>query len=404
VAEQSPRDGRNRRLGFATRAIHHGYDPAEAQGALTPPVYMTSTYAFASAEAGSALFRGEAEGYIYGRTKNPTQDLLERRLAELEGAEAALVLASGMAAVTTTVWTLVGQGDEVVIDHTLYGSTFAFFMRGLSRFGVAVHPVDMSDPGALHAALGPRSRACFLETPANPNLRVLDIAGIAEAAHAVGAVVIVDNTFATPALQQPLAHGADLVVHSATKYLGGHGDLLAGAVVGPAELVKRIRVEGLRTLTGATVAPLTAFLVLRGLKTLELRMARHCAAARAAAELLAAHPAVAWTAYPGLKGSPGHTVARRQMADFGGLVAFELRGGREAGFRFMDRLQLVTRAVSLGDAESLIQHPASMTHSTYSPEERARHGITEGLLRLSLGLESIQDILDDLAQALDAAS
>jgi methionine-gamma-lyase len=400
----TPPEGRNRRLGFATRAIHHGYDPAEAKGALTPPVYLTSTYAFPSAEEGSALFRGEGEGYIYGRTRNPTQDLLERRLAELEGAEAALVLASGIAAVTTALWTLSGQGDEVVIDHTLYGSTFAYFMRGLTRFGVVVRPVDMSDPEALAGALGPKTRVVFLESPANPNLRVLDIAAIAGLAHGVGALVIVDNTFSTPALQRPLDLGADLVVHSATKYLGGHGDLLAGVVAGPAALVKRIRVEGLRTLTGATVAPLTAYLVLRGLKTLELRMARHCAAAAAVARVLAAHPAVVWVAYPGLDGSPGHAVARRQMAGFGGLVAFELEGGREAGFRFMNRLGLVTRAVSLGDAETLVQHPASMTHSTYTAEERARHGITEGLLRLSLGLETVQDIVDDVTQALDASA
>ncbi len=397
-------DGRNRRLGFSTRAIHHGYDPREAEGALTPPVYMTSTYAFPSVEEGAAIFRGEASGYIYGRTKNPTQDLLERRLAELEGGESALVTASGIGAITTTLWSLLGQGDEVLIDHTLYGSTYAFFMRGLTKFGVTVQAIDMTRPEAVRAALTERTRVVYFETPANPNLRLIDIAAVSELAHGAGARVIIDNTFATPALQRPLGLGADLIVHSATKYLGGHGDLLAGAVIGPQELIKQIRMEGLRYFTGATVSPWTAFLVMRGLKTLELRMERHCAAAQAAAELLTGHSAVAWVAYPGLADNPGHSLAARQMSGFGGLVAFELKGGEAAGFAFMNRLELVTRAVSLGDAETLVQHPASMTHSTYSPEERAAHGITEGLLRLSLGLENIPDILDDLRQALDGAA
>lgn len=394
--------GRNRRLGFATRAIHHGYDPRDSEGALTPPVYMTSTYAFTSAEEGGAILRGEASGYVYGRTKNPTQDLLERRLAELEGGEAALVTASGMGAITTSLWTLLSQGDDVIIDHTLYGSTYAFFMHGLTKFGVTARPVDLTDPDNLRTAITDKTKAVYLETPANPNLRILDIAAIAEITRSRGAMLIVDNTFATPALQRPLSQGADLVVHSATKYLGGHGDLLAGVAVGSAELIKRIRLEGIRLLTGATIAPLTAFLVMRGLKTLELRMERHCESAQALAELLEDHPAVETVSYPGLPSSPGHTVASRQMARFGGLVAFDMKGGQEAGFRFMNRLELVTRAVSLGDAETLVQHPASMTHSTYTPEERAAHGITEGMLRISLGLESLPDILDDVTQALSA--
>ena len=216
--------------------------------------------------------------------------------------------------------------------------------------------------------------------------------------------MVVDNTFATPALQRPLAHGADLVVHSATKYLGGHGDLLAGLVVGPEALVKQVRLYGLRFMTGATISPWTAFLVLRGLKTLALRMERHGANALAVAELLAGHPAVDWVAYPGLPGDRRHALAARQMSGFGGLVACTLEGGLGAGYAFMDGLSLATRAVSLGDPETLVQHPASMTHSTYSPEERARHGIGEGLIRLSVGLESLDDILDDLSQALDRSA
>ncbi|MEM7171518.1 MAG: aminotransferase class I/II-fold pyridoxal phosphate-dependent enzyme [Pseudomonadota bacterium] len=399
-----PKDRQNHRMGFDTTAIHLGHDPAETKGALTPPVYMTSTYAFPSTEEGAALFRGEGDGFIYGRTKNPTQALLEERLAALEEAEAGMATASGMGAITTTFWSLLQAGDRVIIDHTLYGSTFAFFTQGLPKFGIETVPVDLSRIDLLEQTLAKGAQAVYFESPANPNLRVLDIAAIAEQAHAAGAMVVVDNTFATPALQRPISLGADLVVHSATKYLGGHGDLLAGLVLGPAETLKKIRTFGLRFMTGATISPWTAFLVLRGLKTLSLRMERHCSTALAIAELLARHPAVDRVTYPGLEKSPDHLLATRQMSGFGGLVAFELKGGLKAGFHFMDALELVTRAVSLGDAETLVQHPASMTHSTYSPEERAQHGIGDGLVRLSAGLENPEDILEDIAQALEQCS
>lgn len=393
-------DRRNHQPGFATRAIHHGYDPATAQGALTPPIYMTSTYAFGSTEEGAALFRGEREGYIYGRTKNPTQALLETRLADLEGAEAGLALASGMAAISATLQTLCRAGDRIVADRILYGNTFALLSKGLSRFGITTEFVDFTDAAAVEAALSAPARLVYFETPANPNLRVIDIARISALARAAGALSVVDNTFATPVLQRPIALGADLVVHSATKYLGGHGDLLAGAVVGPAALVAEIRGHGLRFLTGATISPLTAFLILRGLKTLELRLAQHVRSATAVAHLLQDHPAVARLYYPGLPSHPQHAVAARQMTGGGGLVAFELKGGFEAGVGFMDRVTLAHRAVSLGDAETLVQHPASMTHAAYGAEERARHGIPDGLVRLSIGLETTDDILDDIAAAL----
>jgi methionine-gamma-lyase len=395
---------RNAPLGFATRAIHLGYDPASANGALTPPVYMTSTYAFESAEQGGALFRGEGTGYIYGRTRNPTQALLEERMASLEGGEAGLAVASGIGAISATMWTLLKAGDRVVIDHTLYGSSFAFFTRGLTKFGVEVALADFTALETVAAAVTPGTRAVFFETPANPNLRVIDIAAVAAIAKRAGALVIVDNTFCSPALQRPLEHGADLVVHSATKFLGGHGDLLAGILVGPKALVQEVRGHGLRMLTGATIAPLTAFLIMRGLKTLELRMERHSASAQALAELLAGHPAVAAVFYPGLPSFPQFALARRQMARPGGLIGCELRGGMAAGLGFMNRLKLVTRAVSLGDAETLVQHPASMTHATYTPEERARHGIGDGLIRLSIGLESLTDLVDDITQALDGVT
>lgn len=393
---------RNRRPGLSTRAIHLGYDPADHDGALTPPVYMTSTYAFETAEQGAEIFLGQREGYVYGRTKNPTQALLEKRIADLEGAEAGLVVASGMAAISATFWTLLQAGDRVVADKILYGNTFSLLTKGLAKFGVEVALLDFKDHDALEAAV-PGAKLVYFETPANPNLRLIDIAAVAGIARRAGALTIVDNTFATPVLQRPIEHGADFVVHSATKYLGGHGDLLAGAVVGSAAAIQEIRGNGLRYLTGAAVSPLTAFLVLRGIKTLELRMLQHARTAQAVAGLLAGHPAVASVSYPTLPGSPDLALAQRQMSAGGGLVSFELKGGFLAGMRFMNALELVTRAVSLGDAETLVQHPASMTHAAYGAAERQRHGISEGLLRLSAGLENTEDLLDDIGAALDEA-
>ena len=390
-------------LGFATRAIHHGYDPSSADGALTPPVHLSSTYTFETAEDGMALFAGERPGYIYTRLGNPTLDLLERRLAALEGGEAALATASGMGAITSAIWTLVAPGDEIIVDKTLYGCTFAFFRHALTRFGVSVRHVDLSRPESLADALSPATRLVYFETPANPNMRLVDIEAVTAIARSAGATTIVDNTYASPYLQRPLALGADLVVHSATKYLGGHGDLMAGAVIGPRETLDRIRLFGLKDVTGAVMSPLDAHLVMRGLKTLELRMERHCDNAEALARLLDDHAAVARVHYPGLTSFPQHDLARRQMQRFGGMIAFELAGGREAGLRFMNALRLVHRAVSLGDAETLVQHPATMTHSTYTAEERAEFGISDGLIRLSAGLESLADLQTDITRALEAS-
>lgn len=390
----------SRRGGFSTRAIHHGYDAYAAPGSLNPPIYLSSTYTFPTTADGSARFAGEQQGYVYSRVGNPTTALLEARLADLEGGEAALVTASGQGATTSLLWTLLSAGDEVIADKTLYGCTFAFLNHGLTRFGVKVRHVDLSDPANLSAALSPATKVVFFETPANPNMRLVDIAAVARIACSHGAVTVVDNTYCTPYLQRPLELGADFVVHSATKYLGGHGDLLAGAIVGPAEVLQQVRFHGLKDMTGAVLSSQDAFLVLRGLKTLALRMDRHCASAQRVAEFLADRPEVAVVHYPGLSSFPQHELACRQMARFGGMVAFELKGGMAAGIRFMDALGLFTRAVSLGDAESLAQHPASMTHATYTLEERADHFIGEGLVRLSVGLEDADDLLADLEQAL----
>lgn len=393
---------RDDQIGFSTRAIHAGYDPAEEQGALTPPLHLTSTFAFESAEAGGEMFAGTRPGHFYSRISNPTTDLLERRLASLEGAEAAVATASGMGAITATLWSFLRAGDEVITDQTLYGCTFAFLRDGLTRFGVTVKQVDMTKPEALAAAVTDQTRIVYFETPANPNMRLVDIAAITRIAHGAGAKVVVDNTYATPCLTRPLALGADIVVHSATKYLGGHGDLVGGLAAGGVEDMARVRLCGVKDMTGAVMSPFTAFLVLRGLKTLSLRMGRHSQSAQTVARWLEDHPAVAQVFYPGLQSFPQRDLASRQMASGGGMMAFELKGGHAAGVAMMNRLQLIRRAVSLGDAETLIQHPASMTHSPYTPEERAAAGIGEGMVRLSVGLEDVADILADLAMALES--
>jgi methionine-gamma-lyase len=397
-------DGQDNRdeqdLGFATRAIHLGYDPLAHDGSLNPPVYLNSTFAFPDIAEGQRRFRGESPGYLYSRVGNPTATILESRLASLECGEAGLATASGMGAISATLWTLLESGDAIVADQTLYGCTFALLRHGLTRLGIEVRFVDLTRPELLAPAMDSKTKVVLFESPANPNMRLIDIAAVSAIARAHGALTMVDNTYCTPYLQRPLTLGADLAVHSATKYLGGHGDLLAGIVVGQRDLIRQIRFFGIKEMTGACISAMDAWLILRGLKTLELRMQRHCRSAQTIAELLAAHPAVERVWYPGLESFPQADLARRQMDLPGGMIALELRGGYESGVRFMDRLKLVTRAVSLGDCETLAQHPASMTHVTYDPEERARHGISEGLVRLSIGLETCDDLAADLTQAL----
>lgn len=394
-------DNKNK-LSFATRAVHAGYDSAANKGSLNPPIYMTSTYAFDSVEQGAGRFAGEQQGHFYSRISNPTQEILEIRLANLEEGEAALATASGMGAITATLWTLVAPGDQILVDETLYGCTFSFMEHGLKKFGVDICYADFTDHADVKAKLTDKTKVVYFETPVNPNMRVIDIAAISTLAkdYSGDIKVIVDNTYCTPALQRPITMGADLVVHSATKYLGGHGDLIAGAVVGDAETIQQIRLFGLKDMTGAVIAPMTVFLILRGIKTLQLRMERHCRNAQAIAEMLEQHPAVDQVFFPGLKNDRWHEVACKQMDDFGGMIALELKGGYEAGVRMLNKLKLAKLAVSLGDAETLIQHPASMTHSVYTVEERAEHGISEGLVRISAGLEAVGDIIDDLQQAL----
>lgn len=391
-------------LGFSSTAIHAAYDATKYQGALNPPIFWSSTYAFDSAEQGAARFAGEEAGMIYTRVGNPTVQILEERLAALEGGEAGLAFGSGMGAICTLMWTLLRPGDEIVVDLTLYGCSHSLVNHLLPGFGIVTKVADFTNLDEVRAQLSNQTKLVFFETPANPNLRLVDIPAISKLVRENSpALIAVDNTFCTPYLQKPLALGADIVVHSLTKYINGHGDIIAGALVGTAELMTQLRFVGIKELTGACMSPMDAFLVLRGLKTLAVRMDRHCESAAIIAQHLQRNKAIDVVHYPGLPSHPQFELASRQMKSAGGVIAFELRGGIEAGQRFINGLDMIKRAVSLGDAESLAQHPASMTHSTYAPEEREKHLISDGLVRLSVGLEDVEDIINDLDSALAAA-
>jgi methionine-gamma-lyase len=364
------------------------------------PIYSTSTFAYGSFARGEGLFAGEVPGYIYGRIGNPTVRAFEEKLASLEGAQDAVAFASGMAAISALCYTLLAPGDEIVYLAPLYGGTEGFFLHTLTRFGVRV--TDAGSLENLSQVLSPATKMIYLETPTNPTLRIYDLAAVAQIARARGILSVVDNTFATPCLTRPLEHGIDLVLHSATKYLGGHGDCLAGVLAGPKELMEAVRAEGLRHIGGALGA-FEGYLMLRGLKTLPLRIEAHCAGAAKVAEYLSRHSVVRRVHYPGLPSHPGHEVARRQMEGFGGLVSLELES-RQAAAIFLDGLRLFTQAVSLGDVESLATHPASTTHQLLPPEIRKRHGVTDSLVRLSVGIEDPEDLIADLEQALNQAS
>jgi methionine-gamma-lyase len=370
---------------------------------LVPPIHMTSTFRFRDAEHGADLFSGRGDGYIYTRIGNPTVDLFERKIALLEGGDAAAAAASGMAAVAAAAISLTVPGENFIACSTVYGGTFALFSTDLARLDIQarfIPPRVSSDRAEIEGRIDGRTRFLYLETPANPTLDIIDIPLWADIAHRRGIPLIVDNTFASPYLQRPLAMGADLVIHSATKYLAGHGDLIGGVVVGDRQMIAEIKASYM-THFGPVMSPFNAWLILRGIKTLALRMARHSDNARQVAEGLASHPAVAVVHYPGLASHPGHSLARKQMKKFGGMIAFEVQGGIAAGKAMMNAVELCTLAVSLGDCETLIQHPASMTHAVYTPAERKRAGIPDGLIRVSVGLEHADDIMGDLRQALD---
>ncbi len=381
-----------------TQCIHGPEKPNDPHGALSAPLYQTSTFSFANAAQGAARFAGEEQGFIYTRLGNPTTQELEQKVAQLENCEAAAATATGMGAVSASVLSFLQQGDHLVASSALYGCTFAFFAHMLPRFGIEVTFVDMTNEAELRGAVKANSKMIFAETPINPTMAVLDLSLIADVAKQHQLISVIDNTFLTPLLQQPTSFGIDIVLHSATKYLNGHGDVVAGLVCGTEEHINLIKMTVLKDI-GATISPHDAWLINRGLKTLAVRMERHCASAQVVAEYLEQHPLVSQVYYPGLKSHPGHQFIGSQMKAAGGVIAFEIKGSLEDGETFINNTQLCTLAVSLGDAETLIQHPASMTHSPYTPEERAAAGISDGLIRLSVGLEDVNDIINDLKTA-----
>jgi methionine-gamma-lyase len=384
---------------FATLCVHGSGGVDQQTGALSVPIYQSSTFAFKSAKQGAALFAGEEDGYVYTRLGNPTQAALEREMAFLEGGEAALCFASGMSAIAGVILFLCRNGDNLVSSDTVYGGTHNLYKETLPLWDIQVREANATKLENIEKAIDDRTKLIFIETPANPTLSIIDIAGCAAIAKKHGIPLVIDNTFATPYLQRPFELGADIIIHSATKYIGGHGDTIAGIVVGKKELIDNLRAQILRDL-GGVISPLNAWLLLRGLKTLPVRMDRHCTNALEVAKYLSMHPKINWVRYPGLSTHPQHELAKKQMKNFGGMITFEVKGGRKAGEKLMNSVGLITLAVSLGDCDSLIEHPASMTHSTYSAEELKETGITEGLIRLSVGLEECSDLITDLKLAL----
>jgi cystathionine gamma-lyase len=376
--------------GFGTRAVHAGQEPDPSTGAIMTPVYMTSTYVQSSP--------GVNKGFDYSRTINPTRVALERNLAALEGGKHGLAFSSGMGA-SNTVLDLLSSGDHVVAGNDLYGGSYRIMRRVFERFGLTFTFVDTTDAAKTREAFRANTKLLWIETPSNPLLRVTHIAACADLAKERGALTLVDNTFATPYLQQPLSHGADIVLHSTTKYLGGHSDVVGGAlIVNDDELEKRLRF--LQNAVGAVPGPMDCFLVLRGTKTLHLRMERHCANANRIAEYLSKHPAVTKVFFPGLPSHPQHALAAKQMRASGGMVSFEVRGGLEASRKVAERVRLFALAESLGGVESLLDHPAIMTHASIPVAERHAAGLADGLLRLSVGVEDVEDLIADLSHAL----
>jgi cystathionine beta-lyase/cystathionine gamma-synthase len=378
-----------RNFGFSTRAIHAGQKPDPRTGSVTVPIYQTSTYV--------QEHLGEAVHYEYARVQNPTREALEEQVMVLEGGVAGHAFASGMAAIACLM-TVLQAGDHVVVSRNVYGGTYRYFTRILERYGLSFSWVDTTDLAAVEAAMRPETKMVYLETPTNPVMDITDIAAVAGIAHAGGARVAVDNTFLTPYLQRPLALGADFVVHSATKFLNGHSDSICGVLISSTRedadwfaLVEKS--------SGAILSPFDCFLVMRGIKTLVVRMDRHESNARRIVEYLVAHPKVGRVFYPGLPDHPGHEIQKRQASGFGSMITIEM-GSFEAAKAMLDRMRVMSFAESLGGVESLISHPASMTHASIPPERRAELGLTDGMVRISVGIENVEDLLGDLEQAL----
>lgn len=383
-------------IGKGTRAVHAGVEPCDATGAIMTPVYLTSTYVQTAV--------GEHKGYEYSRTQNPTRHALERAFAELEGANHGLAFASGLAAMDNLLKVL-KPGDEVISTDDLYGGSYRIFTSVFANYGIKFHFVDLSNPEkAIAEVVNDRTRMVWIETPTNPTMKITDIGAVAKVVEGMDIMVCVDNTFATPMLQQPLALGADVVMHSATKYLGGHSDVVMGCLMLNDDALD----DKLRTLQnscGAIAGPMDSFLVLRGIKTLHLRMERHCDNGRDIAAYLQKHPQVENIYWPGLESHKGHEIAKKQMSDFGGMISFNIKGDSlESALHFVKSVKLITLAESLGGVESLISHPASMTHAAIPREVREKVGVTDGLIRISLGVEDSADLIADLEQAFNAIS
>lgn len=392
---------KHKKFGLNTLAIHEGFHTDPVTGAVALPIYQTSTFGFTSVEEGAKRFAGAEEGYVYSRLGNPTVAVLEQKVAALEKAEAGLAFASGMAAVSAVLLGMVKTGDHILCSKGLYGCTFGLLNLMKNRFGIEFSMCDMQEEKTLLNAIQPNTKMIYLETPINPTLELVDLAMVSSIARNHGLYTVVDNTFMSPYLQRPIELGCDVVVHSATKYIGGHGDVIAGVVVGAKSLINNLRMTTQKDI-GGILSPFDAFLLVRGLKTLGIRMERHCSNAKKVAEYLSRQSKVDEVFYPGLTSFPQHDLAKKQMDGFGGVISFELKGGFDAGVRMMNQVNLCKRAVSLGDVETLIQHPASMTHSVIPMEERKVMGISEGLIRLSVGIEDVEDILSDLEQAINS--
>jgi methionine-gamma-lyase len=385
---------------FETEVIHKGYNALQHHGSLSPPIFQTSTFVFDTAETGASRFAGEQEGYIYSRLSNPTVAMLEERIASMEKGEKGLAFGSGMAAVSAILLGLTKTGDHVLCSEGVYGCTFGLLQLMEEKYHITHDFHSMNDENSLRSAITDHTTVIYIESPINPTMKLVDIEMVAMVAKEYGIPVVVDNTFSSPYLQRPLELGCDVVIHSATKYLCGHGDVIGGLAVGSNELMSHLAMTTQKDI-GGVMSPFDAWLLLRGIKTLPVRMDRHCDNAKKLAKLLKEHPAVEKILFPGDPEFPQYELANKQMENAGGLISFQIKGDKAAAQSFMNSLQLIKIAVSLGDAETLIQHPATMTHAVVPEENRKQMGITDQLLRLSVGLEAWEDIWSDLEQALN---
>ncbi len=389
---------KKKNLGINSRMIHAG-EFENPLGSATVPIYQSSTFIFENADHGARCFSGEDDGYIYTRIGNPTIHALETLVADLEGGAEGIATSSGMAAVNTLYMALLSKGDHMISSAAVYGPSRVVMEQHWSRFGVESTYVNTSDIEAIKAAFKPNTRMLYIETPANPTMEITDLKACAALAHEHGALLVVDNTFSSPYLQRPLELGADAVFHSMTKFLNGHADIVAGMIVAKDKVLGK-KLRSMMVTMGCNMDPHQAFMVIRGVKTLGIRIERAQQSAMKIAQFLEAHPKVEWVKYPGLESHPQHELAKEQMFGFGTMISFGLKGGFEAGKILMNSVELAILAVSLGGVETLIQHPASMTHSKMNPEDRLKAGITEGLVRYSVGIEDIDDLIEDLEQGL----